>query len=539
MKEECTEIKTNGVSSSSSSTSGGDDALTCSKNGAVYPNHGQHGSASLSCLAQTIQQAPIPMKPQQVNDAKQLELIHRTGYPIVQRNGQRIYGGPPPNWKGPPPCKGTEIFVGKVPRDMSEWELVPIFEKCGTIYELRLMMDFSGSNRGYLFVRFSTQQEAKRACAELNNFEIRPGKYIGVIASVDNRKLWISGIPKNRNHEEIKEEMSKLTDGVTSVYVYQSHLDKTKTRGYAFVEYQTHRAAALARRKLVPGRNFLFDQEIERVDWAEPENEVDDETMSKVRVLFIRNLSGNTKEDEISSIFEQVSDGQVERVKKTKDYAFVHFHTREAAEKAYETTKEHLILDNCLLEVSWSKPIDRHIHSQRKQLTKVLTTGNGCQLIEQAPPIPVVNNPYPQPMQVMAGLTGAGGMIAPRPRGAAGIRGLGAPGTPPPRNLMRKLAAASTNFYPPATALQDFYEMTNFTKSRHFDFQNVAAAAAAAGGHGGGPDGPAGFNLPPGIPHSPPGAASNSVAFFNSNMRMMAPNMLQPPFYYYGAGGGM
>ena len=116
------------------------------------------------------------------------------------------------------------------------------------------------------------------------------------------------------------------------------------------------------------------------MDWAEPENEVDDETMSKVRVLFIRNLSGNTKEDEISSIFEQVSDGQVERVKKTKDYAFVHFHTREAAEKAYETTKEHLILDNCLLEVSWSKPIDRHIHSQRKQLTKVLTTGNGCQL---------------------------------------------------------------------------------------------------------------------------------------------------------------
>ena len=82
--------------------------------------------------------------------------------------------------------------------------------QCGTIYELRLMMDFSGSNRGYLFVRFSTQQEAKRACAELNNFEIRPGKYIGVIPSVDNRKLWISGIPKNRNHAEIKSEMAKL-----------------------------------------------------------------------------------------------------------------------------------------------------------------------------------------------------------------------------------------------------------------------------------------------------------------------------------------
>ena len=76
---------------------------------------------------------------------------------------------------------------------MIEWELVPIFENYGKIYELRLMMDFSGSNRGYLFVRFSNCEEAKLAIKKLNNSEIRPGKIIGVIPSVDNRKLWISG----------------------------------------------------------------------------------------------------------------------------------------------------------------------------------------------------------------------------------------------------------------------------------------------------------------------------------------------------------
>ena len=48
---------------------------------------------------------------------------------IILISGQRIYGGPPPNWKGQAPVKGTEIFVGKVPREMFEWELVPIFEK--------------------------------------------------------------------------------------------------------------------------------------------------------------------------------------------------------------------------------------------------------------------------------------------------------------------------------------------------------------------------------------------------------------------------
>ena len=66
------------------------------------------------------------------------------------------------------------------------------------------MMDFSGSNRGYLFVRYTNREEAKTAVRQLNNFEIRPGKHLGVIQSVDNRKLWISGIPKNRTAEEIK-----------------------------------------------------------------------------------------------------------------------------------------------------------------------------------------------------------------------------------------------------------------------------------------------------------------------------------------------
>ena len=91
-----------------------------------------------------------------------------------------------------------------------------------------------------------------------------------------------------------------------------------RTRGYAFVEYLTHRHAALARRKLVPGRNFLFDQEIERVDWAEPEHEVDPDIMARVKVLFIRNLTMDTTQDEILATFEAVSDGQVDRVKKAK-----------------------------------------------------------------------------------------------------------------------------------------------------------------------------------------------------------------------------
>lgn len=48
---------------------------------------------------------------------------------MFQENGQRRYGGPPPDWDGPPPERGSEIFVGKLPRDLFEDELVPLCEK--------------------------------------------------------------------------------------------------------------------------------------------------------------------------------------------------------------------------------------------------------------------------------------------------------------------------------------------------------------------------------------------------------------------------
>ena len=53
--------------------------------------------------------------------------------------------------------------MGKIPRDLYEDELVPVFEKIGKIYELRLMMDFSGSNRGYAFVMYTSTADARRA----------------------------------------------------------------------------------------------------------------------------------------------------------------------------------------------------------------------------------------------------------------------------------------------------------------------------------------------------------------------------------------
>ncbi|KAI7811140.1 RNA-binding protein 47 isoform X1 [Triplophysa rosa] len=301
------------------------------------------------------------------NEAALLTLMERTGYGMVQENGQRKYG-PPPGWQGQSPPRGCEIFVGKIPRDVYEDELVPAFESVGRIYEMRLMMDFDGKNRGYAFVMYTQKHEAKRAVRDLNNYEIRPGRLLGVCSSVDNCRLFIGGIPKTKKREEILEEVSKVTEGVLDVIVYASAADKMKNRGFAFVEYESHRAAAMARRKLMPGRIQLWGHQI-AVDWAEPEIDVDEDVMETVKILYVRNLMIETSEETLRQTFSQYNPGCVERVKKIRDYAFVHFASRDDAVVAMDNLNGTEI-EGSRIEVTLAKPVDKEQYTRYQKASK-------------------------------------------------------------------------------------------------------------------------------------------------------------------------
>lgn len=53
----------------------------------------------------------------------------------------------------------------------------------------------------------------------------------------------------------------------------------------------------------------------------------------------------STTEDQIKAEFEKLKKGSVERVKKLKDYAFVHFKEREDAENAKNMLNGKLVLN--------------------------------------------------------------------------------------------------------------------------------------------------------------------------------------------------
>lgn len=61
-----------------------------------------------------------------------------------------------------------QVFCGKIPKDVFEDEIIPLFEKCGQIWDLRLMMDpMTGFNRGYSFITFVDREGANEAVKQV------------------------------------------------------------------------------------------------------------------------------------------------------------------------------------------------------------------------------------------------------------------------------------------------------------------------------------------------------------------------------------
>ena len=71
--------------------------------------------------------------------------------------------------------------------------------------------------------------------------------------------------------------------GLVEVIIYSSPDDRRKNRGFCFLEYDSHKSASLAKRRLSTGRVKIFGCDV-IVDWADPQDEPDQDVMSKVLV---------------------------------------------------------------------------------------------------------------------------------------------------------------------------------------------------------------------------------------------------------------
>ncbi|XP_053318202.1 dead end protein homolog 1-like [Spea bombifrons] len=202
-----------------------------------------------------------------INDENKVALVtwvKETKTNLVQINGQRIYGGPPPGWVGHAPGSGSEVFIGKIPQDLYEDQLIPLFQRVGKLYEFRLMMTFSGLNRGFAYARYVSKRYAFSAISALNGFEIKSGCRIFVCRSTEKCEITLDGLPCLLDKVKLLSALREMTFGVEEVLLHPSLTKKDEIM--AVVKYNSHRAAALAKKSLSEGSQLLGGHSL-TVDW--------------------------------------------------------------------------------------------------------------------------------------------------------------------------------------------------------------------------------------------------------------------------------
>jgi len=66
-----------------------------------------------------------------------------------------------------------ELFICNVPYSLSSDELFDVFARCGELLSARIITDReTGQSRGFGFVNFVNENDARRALAELDGFVV-------------------------------------------------------------------------------------------------------------------------------------------------------------------------------------------------------------------------------------------------------------------------------------------------------------------------------------------------------------------------------
>uniref|UniRef100_A0A8D8XC63 APOBEC1 complementation factor n=1 Tax=Cacopsylla melanoneura TaxID=428564 RepID=A0A8D8XC63_9HEMI len=281
-------------------------------------------------------------------------LEKRTEYRMSQKCGQRIYSDPP-NWNGPPPPRGSEVYLS-IHRDKYEYDV-----DFGQIYDMRLMVDFSGTNRGgFAYVRYANPEIARSAVNGLSGPKNKKNVIKKASMSDDNCVLFVMGIPVHLTKDELFEHFSRRTERLQSVTTRPSSNFNSPNRGFCFLEYANHSYAAQARREL------LLDPYVQEwrseitVNWSIPDKQKNDPAYEPSKNIFVNNLPEDINFQRLMSFLAQHMDvSHYVNCKVIGTKAFIGFTSRDEAEFALHIIEGMKIGDR-VLHASWARPMQKN-----------------------------------------------------------------------------------------------------------------------------------------------------------------------------------
>lgn len=258
------------------------------------------------------------------------------------------------------PPHGSEVFIGGIPRDVSEEDLRDLCEPLGEIHEVRVMRNRdTGESKGFAFVAFKTKDEAQKAIEELHNKEFK-GKTIRCSLSETKYRLFIGNVPKSWSDDDFRKVIDGTGPGAELIELIKDPQNPARNRGFAFVEYYNNACADYSRKKMV-NANFKLEGNSPTVTWADPKITPDHSSAAaQVKALYVKNIPENTPTEQLKELFQR--HGEVTRVVMPpakaggkRDFGFVHYAERSSALKAVKDTETYEV-NGQMLEVVLAKP---------------------------------------------------------------------------------------------------------------------------------------------------------------------------------------
>ena len=145
------------------------------------------------------------------------------------------------------------IFISNLHKDIDHKTLHDTFARYGNILSSKVSLDASGKSRGYGFVHFATEQEAKEAIQRLNGAMLQ-GQSIRVFAFKTKQErqrelelnflnVFVKNVPSSWNTEKLNQVFGKF--GAIKRSTVRAR-DDGVSKEYGFVEFETHEAAKSA-----------------------------------------------------------------------------------------------------------------------------------------------------------------------------------------------------------------------------------------------------------------------------------------------------
>ncbi|KAG2330761.1 hypothetical protein Bca4012_019629 [Brassica carinata] len=174
--------------------------------------------------------------------------------------------------------ESVKVFVGQIPRHMSESQLLTLFQEFAVVDEVNIIKDkITRASRGCCFVQCPSREEADKLVNSCHNKKTLPGaasllqvKYADGELERLEHKLFVGMLPKNVSEAELLSLFSKY-GSIKDLQILRGAQQTSK--GCAFLKYETKEQAVSAMES-INGKHKMEGSTVPLVvKWADTEKE--------------------------------------------------------------------------------------------------------------------------------------------------------------------------------------------------------------------------------------------------------------------------